>query len=178
MRQHLNRALIQRFCLEMWNRFDKTIIPDMLTKDLQFRHSLGQSKSGYTEFGEYVDSVQRAFPDFSHEIEEIVSEGNKAFAKVNYRGTHRWELFGIKPTGRLVQYVGAAVFKLTGARIAKIWVLDDIYGFISQLKSTMTSPCLQSDPFLETPSAAIHVFAHSPIRQYSHHSVARWIYDA
>jgi predicted ester cyclase len=70
----------------MWNRFDKSIISEILTEDLRFRGSLGQSKNGYSEFGEYVDFVQRAFPDFSNEIEEIISEGDKAFAKLLYRG--------------------------------------------------------------------------------------------
>jgi predicted ester cyclase len=94
----------------MWNRFDKTIVPDILTEDLRFRGSLGQSKSGHAEFGEYVDFIQRAFPDFSNKIEEIIFEGDKAFAKLTFRGTHRGEVFGIAPTGRLIQYAGAAIF--------------------------------------------------------------------
>jgi steroid delta-isomerase-like uncharacterized protein len=135
MRQDRNRLLIERFFLEMWNRFDKTIFPDILTEDLRFRGSLGQSKSGYAEFGEYVDFIQRAFPDFSIEIEEVISEGDKAFAKLAYTGTHRGELFGIAPTGRPIQYAGAAVFKFRGDRIAEVWVLGDIHGLLSQLEA-------------------------------------------
>jgi steroid delta-isomerase-like uncharacterized protein len=135
MRQNRNRLLIERFYLEMWNRFDKTILPDILTEDLRFRGSLGQFKSGRAEFGEYVDFIQRAFPDFSNEIEEIISEDDKAFAKLTYRGTHRGEVFGIAPTGRLIRYEGAAVFKFRGDRIAEVWVLGDIYGLISQLEA-------------------------------------------
>jgi predicted ester cyclase len=119
----------------MWNRFDKSIVSEILTEDLRFRGSLGQSKNGYSEFGEYVDFVQRAFPDFSNEIEEIISEGDKAFAKLLYRGTHRGEIFGITPTGRPDRYAGAAVFKFRGDRIAEVWVLGDIYGLISQLQA-------------------------------------------
>jgi len=68
MRKDQNRQLIARFYLEMWNRFDKTIFPDIFTEDIRFRGSLGQYKNGYAEFGEYVDFIQRAFPDFSNEI--------------------------------------------------------------------------------------------------------------
>ena len=133
--QDRNLHLIERFYHEMWNRFDKTIIPEILTEDLQFRGSLGQSKRGYAEFGEYVDFIQRAFPDFANKIEESISEGDKAFARLTYRGTHRGEVFGIAPTGRSIQYAGAAVFKFRGNRIAEVWVLGDIYGLISQLKA-------------------------------------------
>src|SRR5271170_2549265 len=100
MRQGRNRRLIERFYLEMWNHFDKTLFPDLLTEDLRFRGSLGQSMHGHAEFGEYVDFIQRSFPDFSNEIEEVISERDKAFVKLTYQGTHRGELFGIAPTGR------------------------------------------------------------------------------
>jgi hypothetical protein len=63
-----NRRLINRFYHEMWNRFDKSRIPALLTKDIRFRGSLGQQKNGHDEFAEYVDFIQRAFPDFSNEI--------------------------------------------------------------------------------------------------------------
>jgi predicted ester cyclase len=93
MKQDRNRLLIHRFYDDLWNRFDKTIFADLLTDDLRFRGSLGQFKSGHAEFGEYADFVQRAFPDFSNKVEEIMSEGEKAFAKPTYEGTHRGELF-------------------------------------------------------------------------------------
>ena len=103
-------CLIRRFYDELWNRFDKTIFAEILTDDLRFRGSLGQEKSCLAEFGEYIDFIRRTFPDFSNEIEEIISEGDKAFARLTYRGTHYGELFGIAPTGRKIRYSGAAVF--------------------------------------------------------------------
>jgi predicted ester cyclase len=127
--------LIERFYHEMWDRFDKTLIPVVLTEDVRFRGSLGQNKNGHAEFAEYVDFVQRAFPDFTNEIEELISEGDKAFARLTYRGSHRGEVFGIAPTGRRIQYAGAAVFSFRGDKITEVWVLGDIYGLISQLQS-------------------------------------------
>ena len=135
MSQERNRLLIERFYHELWNRFDKTIFRDILAPDLRFRGSLGQTKRGHHEFGDYVDFIQSAFPDFSNEIEEIISEGDKAFARLTYRGTHQGEVFGIAPTGQRIQYEGAAVFTFRGDLIAEVWVLGDIYGLISQLKA-------------------------------------------
>jgi steroid delta-isomerase-like uncharacterized protein len=123
-----NRSLINRFYHEMWNRFDKTIIADLLADDLRFRGSLGEFKTGRNEFGEYVDFIQRTFPDFSGEVEEIISEGDKAFARLTWQGTHCGELFGIAPTRRRIQYAGAAVFKFRGDRIAEVWVLGTFTG--------------------------------------------------
>ena len=134
MGQNRNRLLIQRFYLEMWNRFDKIIFADILTEDFRFRGSLGHSTNGHAEFGEYVDFIQRVFPDFTNEIEEMISEGDKAFAKLAYSGTHRGEVFGIAPTGRSIRYAGAAVFTFQSDRISEVWVLGDIHGLISQLE--------------------------------------------
>jgi steroid delta-isomerase-like uncharacterized protein len=130
-----NSALIARFYHEMWNRFDKSLIPVLLTEDVTFRGSLGLSKNGHAEFAGYIDFVQRAFPDFSNQIEEVISEGDKAFARLTYRGTHRGELFDIAATGKRIQYAGAAVFRFRGDKIAEVWVLGDIYGLICRLQA-------------------------------------------
>jgi len=129
-----NRNLIERFYHDLWNQFDKSIIPALLARDLYFRGSLGQEKHGHAAFGEYVDFVQRAFPDFQNHIEDIVSEGNRSFARLTYTGTHQGELFGIAPTGKRIEYAGAALFSFRGDRIASVWVLGDIYGLLQKLE--------------------------------------------
>jgi steroid delta-isomerase-like uncharacterized protein len=133
MPEDRNLTLINRFYREMWNRFDKTLIPELLTEDICFRGSLGQTKVGHAEFADYVDFVRNAFPDFSNEVEETISQGDKAFARLTYRGTHRGEVFGIPPTGRTIQYSGTAVFTFRENQIANVWVLGDIHGLIAQL---------------------------------------------
>ncbi|WP_417897647.1 ester cyclase [Bacillus haimaensis] len=134
MNKNQNVELIKRFYHEMWNQFDKSIFPELLTKDFRFRGSLGKYTTGYKCFREYVDFIQNAFPDFHNHIEEIISEGNKSFARLTYKGTHHGELFGIKPTNKLIEYSGAAVFHFKNERISEVWVLGDIYGLVQQLK--------------------------------------------
>ena len=129
-----SRDLIERYYHDLWNRFDKRLIPELLTDDFQFRGSLGQTKSGHAEFGEYVDFVRAAFPDFTNRIDEVVCEGDRAFARLTYRGTHRGALFGIPPTDRTIEYAGAASFCFKGDKIAAAWVLGDVNGLLEQLR--------------------------------------------
>jgi len=128
-----NVAIIERFYNEMWNRFDVSLLPELLTEDARFRGSLGQHKVGHAQLAEYVEFVRRAFPDFTNQIDEIVSEGERSFARLTYRGTHAGELFGIAPTNRRIEYVGAALFRFRGRRIAEVWVLGDLHGLMQQL---------------------------------------------
>lgn len=128
-------ALVDRFYHQMWDRFDKDVFGDILTEDFRFRGSLGQHATGYEEFGAYMDFVQRAFPDFTNHVENLLSDGDRAFARLTYRATHRGELFGIAPTGRTVEYAGAALFRFEGDRIAEVWVLGDVHGLLQQLRA-------------------------------------------
>lgn len=128
-----NVHLIRRFYHEMWNNFDKGLFPDLLAGDIRFRGSLGQSAVGYGEFGQYVDYIHKAFPDFKNYVEEVVTEGDKSFARLTYRGTHQGEIFGIPPTHQTIEYAGAALFHFHDKKIAEVWVLGDIYGLLRQL---------------------------------------------
>jgi hypothetical protein len=67
-----------------------------------------------------LTSSSERFRDFSNSIDETISQGNKAFSRLTYRGTHRGELFGIAPTGKSVQYAGAAVFRFRGDKITTL----------------------------------------------------------
>lgn len=138
-----NIGLIERFYADLWNQFDKSLIPVLLAENLEFRGSLGQSMRGHGEFAEYVDFVRAAFPDFTNTVEEVVSEGDRSFARLTYRGTHRGELFGIPTTGRRVMYAGAARFWFRAGRIAAVWVLGDIYGLLLQLRGAAPDQTLQ-----------------------------------
>ena len=119
----------------MWNRFDKTVFAEILNRDIQFRGSLGQTKVGFDEFGDYVDYIQTFAPDFHNQVLTTVTEGNQTFARLSYTGTHQGEVFGIAPTGKRFEYAGAAVFTFADALISEVWVLGDIYGLTLQLSS-------------------------------------------
>ena len=128
------RRLIGRFYDDMWNRFDKSVFPEILDPDIRFRGSLGQEKVGYTEFAEYVDFVEAFSPNFHNTVLATITEGDQTFARLSYTGTHRGEVFAIKPTGRTFEYAGAAVFSFNDDRITEVWVLGDIYGLLQQLR--------------------------------------------
>lgn len=128
--------LIHRFYSEMWNRFDTSILPELLEPDIRFRGSLGHEKVGYEELASYVDFVRAFSPDFHNTVEETITEGNRTYARVVYSGTHRGEVFGIQPRGRRFAYTGAAVFTFSLECIASVWVLGDIWGLVDQLRDS------------------------------------------
>jgi steroid delta-isomerase-like uncharacterized protein len=129
-----NARLIETWYYRMWNRWDKSTFEEILIPDIAFRASLGQVKRGYDGLAEYMDFIHTAFPDFTNHIEDIISERDKAFARLTYTGTHAGEIFGIGPTHKHVSYAGAAVFSFVDEKIREVWVLGDVYGLLRQLK--------------------------------------------
>ncbi len=130
--------LIDRFYNDMWNRFDKSVFGDILDPKIHFRGSLGQTKVGFDEFGEYVDYIQAFASDFHNEVLSTITERNRTFARLSYTGTHQGEVFGLAPTGKRFEYFGAAVFTFSDGLISDVWVLGDVYGLTQQLSIDAT----------------------------------------
>ncbi len=128
-----NLALVRAFYDDMWNRFDPTVLPTVVTPDVRFRGSLGDEVIGFDGLAAYVERVRAFAPDFHNEIVTTISEGDRTFARLRYTGTHRGEVFGLAPTGREFQYAGAAVFTFAGDRISDVWVLGDLDSLLRQL---------------------------------------------
>lgn len=128
------RALVEEFYSEIWNRHDPSKIPHLLTEDVIFRGSLGPSLVGREDFARYVDGVHGALGDYRCEIVDLVVEGKKAFARMRFSGVHRGELLGHPPTGKPVEWAGAALFTFREGRIAELWVLGDLHGLLRLLQ--------------------------------------------
>jgi steroid delta-isomerase-like uncharacterized protein len=133
MPEHGNKNLVARYYTEMWNKWDFALVEELLAKEILFRGSLGAEMRGRSAFCHYMRRVQGAFPDFRNEIEEMVAEGNRVVARLTYTGTHRGEIFGVAPTGKIVSYAGAAFFRIENGQVAQGWVLGDLTALLGQM---------------------------------------------
>lgn len=118
--------LIERFYYDVWNKGDEAVAYKILHLDFVFRGSLGPEHHGPDGFVQYLRAVRRSLPDFVCNIQEIVSEDNRAVARMDFVGTHEGEFYGVAPTGRKINWAGAAFFKTDGQQITDLWVLGDI----------------------------------------------------
>jgi predicted ester cyclase/ribosomal protein S18 acetylase RimI-like enzyme len=125
--------LVRRFYRDVWDAHDRDAIPDLLTDDFRFRGSLGRESVGIEAFAEYVDSVHESLGEYHCEIEELVSEGDRSFARMTFSGIHRGTLLGHPPTGKRVAWRGAALFRARGERLESLWVLGDLDSLREQL---------------------------------------------
>ncbi len=130
----MNKKQVERFYIELWDDHNKENVSSILHKDFTFRGSLGLERKGHSGFLEYVDMVHQALDGYKCVIEELVSEGDKVFAKMVFTGIHRNEFLGYPPTGKHVSWNGCALFTFDGYLISDVWVLGDLKNLETQLK--------------------------------------------
>jgi steroid delta-isomerase-like uncharacterized protein len=129
---------VRKFYQILWNAHNNSAIPSVLHENFTFRGSLGQEKRGHDGFAEYVDRVHKALGDYRCVIEELVTEGNKVFAKMTFTGVHQDEFMGYRPTHKRVSWAGCALFHFDGDKMSHVWVLGDLKGLEEQLKQNAT----------------------------------------
>lgn len=129
-----HKEAVRRFYEVVWNACDKSAIPALFHEDFTFRGSLGELRKGHAGLADYVDKVHGALADYRCDIEQLIVEGDVAFARMLFSGVHRAELLGHAATGKPVSWAGAAVFTFRGERIADLWVLGDLHALERQLR--------------------------------------------
>lgn len=126
--------LVTRFYDELWNRWDDATVGELLHEDFTFRGSLGTETSGRGEWRAYRDAIRAGSADFHNEIVTLVTEGDRAAARLRYTGTHTGQLAGLAASGRRFAYAGAAFFTGDAGRLTSAWVLGDLTALRDQLR--------------------------------------------
>ncbi len=127
------RELVKAFYFEVWNRANEDRAREVLAASFHFRGSLGAERIGPDRFIAYLRDVHGALGNYHCIIEELVTEGDRAAARMRFTGRHRDEFLGVPATGRQVTWAGAAFFRCEGGRIAELWVLGDLAELRRQL---------------------------------------------
>lgn len=129
--------LVEQFYARIWNSGDENV-ETLLTQDFTFRGSFGTAAQGHAEFLEYVRSVRGSLADYKCDILECVTEFPKAFARMRFSGTHVAPFRGFAPTGKHIQWNGAALFTFRDGLICDLWVLGHLVGLDELLRSDAT----------------------------------------
>ena len=131
--------LVEAFYERIWNAGDLATVSELLREDFSFRGSLGAELRGREAFKDYVRSVRGALANYRCEILACVAEGEQAFAKMRFSGTHVAPFRGYPATGLPVLWLGAALFRFEQQAIAELWVLGDLASLDAVLKNNQAA---------------------------------------
>ena len=137
--------LVRAFYERIWNKGDLAAATELLASDFLFRGALGKEMKGVAEFRAYVRAVREVLAGYNCEILSCVAEGDQAFAKMRFSGRHIAAFRGYQPTGQIVEWLGAALFRFKDCLITEVWVLGDLAGLDTLLGKQVEAPKLSSD---------------------------------
>lgn len=129
------RELVRIFYEQFWNEVDLDLADEILHPEVTFRGSVGVGARGRHQVCDYVLMVTGALSGYRCDVESLIADGERAAAKVRFSGVHMGEFLGHSPTGRRVEWVGAAFFTADESTLRDIWVLGDLESLRSQLGS-------------------------------------------
>jgi predicted ester cyclase len=132
--EHTEDELVRRFYDDAWNRWDDSVVDEILAPDFSFRGSLGDEVRGRDGWRAYRDAVRRAVPDLHNEVVELVTASGQAAARLSCTGHHHGELLGRQGRDAPIAYA-AAFFRCAGGRVASAWVLGDLDALREQIQA-------------------------------------------
>ena len=125
---------VRTFYEQIWNRRQLDQVEVLLQEDFVFRGSLGQHKQGHAGFIEYVNFIHGALSGYHCEIDDIVVQAPKVFARMLFSGRHDAQFMGHPASGKQLSWQGAALFQFRDDKIASLWVLGDLKQLELQLE--------------------------------------------
>lgn len=128
-----NKAIVQRFYEEVWNRGNTDVALEIFTDDY-VRHDLRptQALPGGAGQAKVAADFRDAFPDLSFHVDLILGEGDLVAARWTASGTHSGHWGDAVASGKKVTFSGVNIFRLRDGKVVEIWNHRDDLGLMQQ----------------------------------------------
>lgn len=127
------KSVAERFYGEVMNggdldAFDE-IVDDSFIEHEEFP-GLTANKEGVRT---WLSMMRDAFPDFSVDVDAMVSEGDEVWTQGTMRGTHKGEFMGIPATGKAVEVAVLDRVRFRDGKAVEHWGVTDSLAMMQQL---------------------------------------------
>ncbi len=131
--------------LEMWNKPNLELIPELYTADCQaFTSSAPAPYAGHEGIRMWIEANRAMMPDMLMTFSEVVTQGDKTATVWTITGTQTGPMLlpgGTLPaTGRKVSITGLAIDYMKDGKFAKEVVIFNLLDMLMQLGFTLQPP--------------------------------------
>lgn len=129
------QSLLQRH-QDALNRHDVDELTSLYVDDAAIESPMFDRVQGRDAIRRSFERLFAIFPDYTIEMRDalFIAEGDRAAEFSRVTGTQRLDLFGLPPTGQLVEYHAARLFTFAGDRIAYEQRIYDFRGVLERLE--------------------------------------------
>jgi predicted ester cyclase len=117
--QEANRVLIRSYIDEMWNKHEPSAADRFVA--INYVEHNPALPSGLAGRKQYVAKVLAAFSNYHGEIQDLVAEGDKVVARVEWTGTNDGPLDGRPATGNKLVFSTSDFFRIENGKVAEHW---------------------------------------------------------
>ena len=104
----------------------------LLDPDIKIFYESGDLVS-WNDMMPFIKSVYASFPDYKHEIEDVIAADDKVVVRLAYTGTHTNKYMELNPTGIKFKYKGIQIFQFSNKKATNFWGVEDELGMMTQL---------------------------------------------
>ena len=118
-----NKALFRSYIEEVWNQrkldaADRYVAPGLIEHNPNLPPGLDGRKK-------FAAAVQAAFPDYHAEIQEIIAEGDRLVARVQWTGTQDGPFQGRPPTHNKLRFSTSDFLRVENGKFVEHWDVVD-----------------------------------------------------
>jgi steroid delta-isomerase-like uncharacterized protein len=132
---HNPEALLRRWFYQVWNHGSEEAIDELFPED-SIMWGIGRPESrsqGATEFKQFYRGMRTACPDVNITLDQVIEQGDSAFARWTATMTHSGEGLGIAPTNKAMTIWGMTACRARDGKIIEGWNIWDQMGMARQL---------------------------------------------
>lgn len=126
---HENKELIRSY-YAAWDAGDPGVIATFFADDFSTTYTdwAGEAvRVGPEDVHDWIAGWLDVMSEMTHQIHELVAEGDQVIANVTYRATHDGTIHGIEPTGNRVEVEEYLRFRIEDDEIVAFdWLGDDL----------------------------------------------------
>ena len=134
-----NKALLQRYIKEVWDKQDPAAVDDFLASNYKRHRSPTTTPLTREEQKQLLVRFRAAFPNVQLTVEEIIAEDNRIAFRSTIRATHQGELFGIAPTGKQITVGLVDVIHIENGKFVEQWGGPDLLDLVQQLGAEISA---------------------------------------
>jgi steroid delta-isomerase-like uncharacterized protein len=127
-----NKALVQRWFEEVWNKGRADAVDELLAAD-SVVHGLGPDLHGPTGFKSFHSAYRNAFPNIAIRVDHFVAEGDMVAVHWSGTGTHLGDGLGFAATNKPVNFTGMVFIRVANGKLAEGWNVFDQLGMLQQI---------------------------------------------
>ena len=133
LQQEQNKHLVRQF-FEALDKHDTEWMDQLVSGTNYSLHFSGMPPLDWNaNKREFLDPFNKAFPDLTRNIVDIVAEGDKVAVSVNVTGTYKGEFQGIPATGKQVSFTAMDILTIIEGKITEEWATADMMGLMQQI---------------------------------------------